>query len=282
MSSPPPPASSTVPCVPIAEIYGLSDYKALAFAVDQTLPDTSPGADSNATMRVTDKWVKLQDDVLLREKTDSGTYVQPTQVQREFVWGNYYVVHTNLPFQKWCKAGRDCGCVQAGFFGVTEPQGVSSSSSPFLRGGGLIVIIVLAPLLCMLACLCVLRRHRLQRATVHFEDTGSSPRSLATTTTKQPKAAAAYAATGSAYSSAESASGGRAPGEGAHKHRPPPMPPGYPPAAAMAGPGGMQPSVGGHRPPPIPPREANTPDQQGDGRQYRRPPQPPGPLAPGS
>ena len=123
-------------CMPVSQIYGLEDTKALMVRFDLDV-QIAP----NVTQKVHTGWLSPPDDMLLREKMDDGaTVAQSSQVLKTFVYREHLVVHTSIPFDRWCQG--DCGCVEKGYFG--NVQGLTTGGSTnFLQQGGLIAIIVI-------------------------------------------------------------------------------------------------------------------------------------------
>ena len=147
-------------CMPVNQIYGLEESKALMVRFDLDV-QIAP----NVTQKVHTGWLSPPDDMLLREKMDDGaTVAQSSQVLKTFVYREHLVVHTSIPFDRWCQG--DCGCVEKGYFG--NVQGLTTGGSTnFLQQGGLIAIIVILPILAVAVCLCVIRCRRLRRAKVY-------------------------------------------------------------------------------------------------------------------
>ena len=123
-------------CMPVNQIYGLEESKALMVRFDLDV-QIAP----NVTQKVHTGWLSPPDDMLLREKMDDGaTVAQSSQVLKTFVYREHLVVHTSIPFDRWCQG--DCGCVEKGYFG--NVQGLTTGGSTnFLQQGGLIAIIVI-------------------------------------------------------------------------------------------------------------------------------------------
>lgn len=154
------------PCYPVAEIYGLDKTKAIAFDLSHTFKSVA----LNATVNLAEGWLEMKDNLLLEEKiSKSNTLRQPTQVIKTFVHRDYYVVHTNLQFETWCTS--DCGCVKKGYFGFDDPQGYAavSTAQSFLRNGGLLVVIIILPLLCIALIFCTIRYRRLTKVAQYQE-----------------------------------------------------------------------------------------------------------------
>ena len=153
-------------CYQVSEIYGLSGTKALAFELGLTyFSDVL-----NATAALAEGWLTTDDNLLLEEKVSKDRIVrQPTTVVKTFVHHNYFVVHTNLPFENWCT--NDCGCVKKGYFGFDDPQGLAaeSATTSFLKNGGLLISIVVLPLLCVACSFCTIRYRRLKKVAMYRE-----------------------------------------------------------------------------------------------------------------
>ena len=153
------------PCYPVAEIYGLEKTKAIAFDLSHTFE-----SDDNATVSLAEGWLEMRDNLLLEEKMSEGnTLRQPTQVIKAFVHKDSYVVHTNLQFERWCTS--DCGCVKKGYFGFDDPQGYAavSTATTFLRNGGLLIVIIVLPLICIALIFCTVRYRRLRKVAQYQE-----------------------------------------------------------------------------------------------------------------
>ena len=268
-------------CMPVNQIYGLEESKALMVRFDLDV-QIAP----NVTQKVHTGWLSPPDDMLLREKMDDGaTVAQSSQVLKTFVYREHLVVHTSIPFDRWCQG--DCGCVEKGYFG--NVQGLTTGGSTnFLQQGGLIAIIVILPILAVAVCLCVIRCRRLRRAKVYQAGgKGGKGKGGGSSTTAVVDLGPKGEGKGELQSVPSSGSVTR-------QHRPPPMPPGSgsqpmsarseetptparpmqdrlamaPPVANPETPGGG--GFGMHRPPPAPPPGADA----ADGRE-RLPPLPP-------
>ena len=269
-------------CMPVNQIYGLEESKALMVRFDLDV-QIAP----NVTQKVHTGWLSPPDDMLLREKMDDGaTVAQSSQVLKTFVYREHLVVHTSIPFDRWCQG--DCGCVEKGYFG--NVQGLTTGGSTnFLQQGGLIAIIVILPILAVAVCLCVIRCRRLRRAKVYQAGgKGGKGKGGGSSSTAVVDLGPKGEGKGELQSVPSSGSVTR-------QHRPPPMPPGSgsqpmsarseetptparpmqdrlamaPPVANPETPGGSG-GFGMHRPPPAPPPGADA----ADGRE-RLPPLPP-------
>lgn len=147
-------------CLAISEIYGLSATKALAFPIGLDFDSV----ELNATVSIAQGWIAEGDDFLLRENMPAGnTVLYPSKVIKAFVYRDYYVVHTDIPYEYHCTSG--CGCGEKGYFGFDEPQGISAESAgeSFMKGGGLLIVIVVLPLLFVAVCFCLMRAQRLKK-----------------------------------------------------------------------------------------------------------------------
>ena len=92
-------------CLAISEIYGLSATKALAFPIGLDFDSV----ELNATVSIAQGWIAEGDDFLLRENMPAGnTVLYPSKVIKAFVYRDYYVVHTDIPYEYHCTSG--CGC----------------------------------------------------------------------------------------------------------------------------------------------------------------------------
>ena len=155
------------PCYPVSEIYGLDRTKAVAIDLSHTFESEA----LNATVSLAEGWLEMRDNLLLEEKISSqeNPIRQPAQVIKTFVHRDYYVVHTNLQFETWCTS--DCGCVKKGYFGFDDPQGYAavSATASFLRGGGLLAVIVILPLVCIALIFCTIRFRKLRKAAKYEE-----------------------------------------------------------------------------------------------------------------
>ena len=98
--------------MPVNQIYRPEESKALMVRLDLDV-QIAP----NVTQKVHTGWLSPPDDMLLREKMDDGaTVAQSSQVLKTFVYREHLVVHTSIPFDRWCQG--DCGCVEKGYYNV--------------------------------------------------------------------------------------------------------------------------------------------------------------------